>query len=381
MAFTGLSSNDLLSASLVGEDLSPIIATLAPIEAPLLDFLGDSPNVATSTKHEYIEDFLLPNYVIASTAIASASAATAFQVNGLGDALTIGTILENESAAPELMQVSSIIGANSIACTRNYGGGGIGSLVAGGSLFVRGAAGLEGRDHSGANTQRLGNRKANTVGYFSIDIAASGTQLALGTLGANGYDTNRAKVFRQLPSMLEKEVVRGVLNSTNSLGVEGSSTRTMLGIRSQLTAIASTVTATSFAADPHLYLGNVWEQVYFNGAAAGETWAVIAGRTFFRNLSDLNTTKVQDSNASELFKRVIRTYAGPFGQAELFLSRWLPATELLLVPRERVKVVGLQGRSFQYTEMARAGDNVKGMAVGEYTVEVHHPSAMARLYV
>jgi hypothetical protein len=42
-------------------------------------------------------------------------------------------------------------------------------------------------------------------------------------------------------------------------------------------------------------------------------------------------------------------------------------------------VLPLQGRSFSYIEMGKTGDNVKGMVVGEYTVEAHHPSAMARM--
>jgi hypothetical protein len=29
--------------------------------------------------------------------------------------------------------------------------------------------------------------------------------------------------------------------------------------------------------------------------------------------------------------------------------------------------------------MGRSGDNTKGMVIGEYTTEVHHPQAMARL--
>src|SRR3954464_15119349 len=106
MAFTGLSTNRLFTPNLIGEDISSIIATLAPVEAPLLDWLGDGGTFAMQTKHEYIQDYLRPHYIIASTAVASATAATAFQVNGLGQALTVGTLLENETQA-EIMQVSS----------------------------------------------------------------------------------------------------------------------------------------------------------------------------------------------------------------------------------------------------------------------------------
>jgi len=381
MAFSGLSTNKLFVPNLIAEDLSPVIATLAPYEAPFLEWLGDSPVFATSTKHEFVQDYLRPRYITNSTAVASATAATVIQVNGLGEALTVGTILENESAAPELMQVSSIFpGGNSIQVTRNYDGTGSGSLAAGGNIYVRWPAAEEGHEHSGAHTARFGTRVANTVGYFNIEIAATGTQLAVTQYGNDTYENSRAKVFKEIPGLLESEVIRGKLNATNSLGTT-TATRTMLGIRPQLTAINSTVTAASFAANPHLYVGNIHEQVYQAGAATDETWGIVAGRTFFRNLSDLNDTKVQDTNQSELFKRVIRNYEGPFGRCTLFLSRALPSTELLLVPRERIKVVPLQGRSFFYKEMGDSGDNKKGMVVGEYTVEVHHPSAMGRLSV
>lgn len=381
MAFSGLSTNLLFTNNTVGEDLSTVIATLAPIEAPFLDWLGDSNVFATSTKHEYVEDFMRPHYITVSTAVNSATAATGIQINGLGLALTVGTILENESAAPEVMQVSSIPGANSILVTRAYGGGTTGSLAAGGQLYVRAPAGLEGADHTGANTQRLGTRTANTVGLFQVEIAASGTQLAIAnnTLGNDTLDSNRAKNIRQVLSDLEKEVIRGVWNSTNSLGTSAQ-TRTMKGIRNFVSTVNSTVTAASFAANPHLYIGNVWEQAYSNGAAETERWGIVAGRTWYRDISNLNDTKVQDTNRSEMFKRVIRSYEGPFGNCDVFLSRALPASELLIVSADRCKVVPLQGRTFQVLPMSISGDNRKEMIVGEYTIELHHESAMARMH-
>jgi hypothetical protein len=379
MAFSGLSTNRLFTPNLIGEDISEIIRTLAPYEAPFLDWLGDSDAFAMSTKHEYIEDFLRPRYIIASTVVNSATAATAFQVGGeLGLALTVGTLLENEGATPEIMQITSIIGAASILVSRNYDGSGIGSLAPGGQFFVRWPGAEEGHEHSGAHTARLGARKANTVGYFNVEIATTGTQEAVVTLGNDAYEQSRAKVFREVPGLLEAEVIRGVLNATNSLGTT-TATRTMKGLRGELTAINSTVTASSFTANPHLYIGNVWEQIYNAGASTSEDWGIVAGKTVFRDISNMNDTKIQDSTRNELFKRVVREYEGPFGQSLVFLSRNIGASELLLVPKQRIKVLPLNGRSFSYVEMGKSGDNTKGMVVGEYTVEVHHAGAMARL--
>ncbi len=382
MAFSGLSTNKLFTPNLIDEDVSEIIRTLSPYEAPFLDWLGDSDKFAASSpKHEFVLDFLRPRYIIASTAINSDTAATGIRVNGLGEALTVGTILENESASPELMQVSSIVsGGNSILVNRNYDGSGYGSIVAGSNLFVRWPAAEEGHEHSGAHTARLGSRQANTVGYFSVEIAATGTQIAVPQYGGDSFENARAKIFREIPGILESEVLRGKLNNTNSLGTT-SATRTMQGVRPQITAINSQIVASSFSANPHLYIGNVWQQAYTAGAGQNETWGIVAGSQFYRDISNLNDTKVLDSMQVEGFKRVIRAYQGPFGLAQVFLSRALPSTELLLVPKERVHVVPLNMRNFAYMEMGKTGDNTKGMVVGEYTVEAHHVGAMARLYV
>ena len=381
MAFSGLASNERFTASQVREDIARMIATLSPKEAPLLAWLGDPDTFATSTKHEFMEDFMLPNYLVASTAISSATAATGFQINGLGLALTVGQILENETASyTELMQVTSIPGANSVLTSRNYGGGGVGSLVAGGQLYVRAAAGIEGQDHDGSSVRRLGTRRANTVGHFYMPLAASGTDLAINLAGGDSFNGVIGKGLIDVVHQLEKEVIRGVLNSTNSLGTTAQ-TRTMQGIRTQLTTINSTITAASFAANPHLYIGNVWQAIYDQGGSPDtEDWALVAGATWFRDISNLNDTKVQDSNEKESFKRVIREYNGPLGKASVILSRVLPATEALLVPRQRLKVVPLQGRSFVYEDIAKTGDNVKGQIVGEYTLELFHEAAMGRFH-
>jgi hypothetical protein len=379
MAFSGKSTNEAFAVSQVQEDVAAMVAALSPKETPLLDFLGDADAFATSTKHEYWQDHMLPNYIINSGAINSATAVTAFQTNGLGLALTEGTLLENESAAPEVMQVVSIVGANSIVVSRGYGAGGtVGSLVAGQNIYVRVMAGVEGQDHNGSHVRRLGNRLANTVGLFNLPFAVSGTQQAVNEFGNDSLDGAVAKGLVDVLHQLEKEVVRGVLNGTNSLGTT-SATRTMQGIRGFLTTVNSSgITAASFTANPHTYIGNAFDSMFQAGASATDTWAIVAGRTLYRDISNMNDTKIEDTSSVEQFKRVIRRYTGPFGTAEVLLSRVLLPTEFLLIPKERVKVVQLQGRSFAYEMLAKSGDNTKGQITGEYTVEVHHESAMAR---
>jgi hypothetical protein len=377
MAFSGQTTNTIQNARLAPEDVSELAIPLIPKEAPLLAFLGGLNRVPVrNIVHEYVEDFMLPNYITTSTAVNSATAATGITINGLGAALTVGTILENESTTPERLQISSIAGANSILVTRNYDGAGIGSLAVGQTLRVLAHAGIEGEDHSGSHTTRLGARKANTVGYYKLEFAASGSQLAQPVYGDNAYEDAIAKGIVQGLWMTENEIIAGVLNASNSLGT-ATATRTMRGIRSHISTVNSTVVAASFANNPHLYIGNVLQSAYDNGASPTETWALLAGATWYRDISNLNDTKVQDSNERETFKRVIRQYTGPLGSAEVILSRALRATELILVPRERVRTGTF--RNWQRISTAQVGDNVKDLLVGEFTLEVHHEAAIPRL--
>jgi hypothetical protein len=385
MSFSGISTNKYFTPNLVGEDVSEVFKTLAPYEAPFLDWVGDADGFATNTRHEFIEDFLRPRTIVNSTAINSATAATGIQVNGLAEALTVGTIIEITGPNPERLQVSSIVsGGNSIQVTRNYDGSGIGSLAAGGTLVVRGPAGIEGDEHQGLHTARLGNRRANTVAYYKIEIGATRTGMAVNLYGGDSYERARAKLLREVPAVLEADVLTSVLNGTNSLGAS-STTRTMVGLRSMIQSpsggapVNSQVTDSSFSANPHLYLGDALQNAFNAGAATTETWGILAGSQYFRDISNLNDTKVLDSNQSELFKRVIRNYAGPFGQCTVFLSRALAARELLIVPRERIRILPLQSRNFVYQEMGLTGDNLKGIIVGEYTCEAYHTYAMARI--
>lgn len=382
MPFTGLSTHAMFTAGpLNAEDVSPTIALLATDETPLLDWLGDPDVFASNTVHEFLEEELRPNYVTTSTAIASATANTGVQIADFGDLVTVGTVLDLETngTTTERMQVVSVVGANSLFVSRNFGSSGVGSLAAGGQLFVSGGYALEGADHPNQDVTRKRRRKTTYVGLFHTPIAISGTQLAVTALANPGNELERQTNMRIREALrdLEKEVVRGY--RATSIGSD-TTYRTFNGLQRQIGSINSTVVYNSFNANPHLYLGDVWEQAYRNGAMETEDWAIVAGRSHFRSISNMNDTKVQDSNERETFKRVIRNYEGPFGRCTVFLSRWIHPESSLLIPRQRVKVVPLQGRAFQVKNIAPTGDNEKRLLIGEYTVEVHHAQAMAQLH-
>jgi hypothetical protein len=377
MPFTGLSTHDMFAAGpLNGEDVARQIALLAADETPLLDWLGDSDRFALDVKHDFLEEELRPNYLTTSTALNSAT--TGATVADFGDLLTVGQVLEYEPGG--VIQITSIVGPSSICFSQNWQGGGHipNSIAPGAELFVRGSFALEGADHPGTDVTRRRRRKTTYLGLFHLPVAISGSQDTSVPLGDAGDEFEHQTTLRIREALrdLEKEVIRGV--AIASIGGD-SNYRSFVGLRSAVGSINSQVLAASFAAATHTYLGDVWEQAFKNGAAETETWGIVAGRTAFRAISNLNDTKVQDSNQSESFKRVIRNYAGPFGSCTVFLSRWMPVSGALLFPRERVKIVPKQARSFHVQEMGKTGDNRKRLVVGEYGLEIHHAQAMAQI--
>lgn len=380
MPFSGLSTYDQFTAtggSLIAEDISDTIKVLSIRETPFLDWVGDADSMATNVVHEFVEEELRPNYLTTGSAISSATADTGITLTAFGDLLTVGTLLENETSA-EVMQVKSVVGPLSVLVTRNFGAAGVGSLASGGRLFVREPLALEGQDATGDVT-RPRRRKQTYVKLFQLPITISDTQLAVRGAGSAGDEYERQKARRAAECLrdLEKAVIRGIV-SGNSIGSE-SLYRSFNGLRASVGSINSLLGSGSLQANPHLYIGDAWGSAYENGLRDTETVGLICGRDAYKAISNLNDTKVQDSNTSELFKRRIRKYVGPFGEADVILSPWMPTLSIIGVVRERVKVVPLNGRAFQHVDLAKTGSARKGMVEGEYTLEVHHPQAMFQI--
>ena len=62
MAFTGKSTYTAgTTLPEIADDVSDLVSIVSPHETPLLDALGDPLHAATSTRHEWIDDELLPN--------------------------------------------------------------------------------------------------------------------------------------------------------------------------------------------------------------------------------------------------------------------------------------------------------------------------------
>lgn len=372
-AFTGKATYD--NTALIGEDVASLVELLGPSETPFLSLLSAG-GPATSYYHGWTEELLGPETIIASAAVNSATAATGILINATGTFLQVGMLLQLESAAPgvgnEVVQITSVPGANSILVARNKGGV-VSSLAAGGTITVLGTAALEGSDVE-TDVTRKTSRVWNVTQIFKKDIIISGSDQAItyapdqGDMFAHQTQMRLREVLRDL----EKTIIRGII--VNSLATNAV-TRTMAGLESRLTAINSTIVAASFAANPVLYVNNLWETTW--NAGARDIDLILVGATAKRAISGTNAAVLAIDQSDASVRRVVETFQGDFGTARVVLSPHMPTSGVMLLSTSRVVPVPLQGRSFQVQEIGKTGDSRKGFVVGEYTVEIRQPQAMA----
>jgi len=229
MSYTGKSTYTAGSTlPEIAEDVADLVSIVAPVETPLLDALGDPLYAATSTRHEWLEDALLPNSdTINQPSISDGGANTTLISVTHSDRFRIGDLIQG-AGSTEVCLVTNVSGSN-VTITRGYGGTTATELVNGETLTIIGNAALEGAEAGGARfTSRV--RKSNYTQIFSAPVQVSGTEAAVRQLRVDDeMDYQTTNRLRELLRDLENTVINGVAPAANP---EGSSTvrRTMRGI-------------------------------------------------------------------------------------------------------------------------------------------------------
>ena len=182
MAFTGKATYSA-GANLpeIAEDVADLIGIVSPYETPLLDALGDPLRAATSTRHEWLEDELLPNKdAIDDASITSPSSETSFDAAN-GSRFRVGDQIQVEGSK-ELMLVTGVSG-NTLTVVRGYAGTTAEDIADGQVINILGNAALEGADKPAARfTYR--SRRSNYTQIFTATVEVSGTDMAAGQMGA-----------------------------------------------------------------------------------------------------------------------------------------------------------------------------------------------------
>lgn len=360
MPFNGLATYDNFEG--IGEDVSDLVAFIAPFETPLLDVIGMGDQAATSVKHEWIEDTLNPTTDVLSTNVSSTTGVTGVGVAHAGY-FRLGDVLQVDK---ETLLVNSVFDASTIGVTRGYGATAAAAHTAGATVTIIGNAALEG-DETDEDRTTLQTRRHNWCQIMKVGVKLSGTAQAVGWV-TTGDKLADAKVMRlrELLRDLEKTILLG----RTDVATIGSDTarRTMAGIVCSLaTNVVSTATLTESA------LGNLLQACYNQGSR--DIDLIIAPPKQKRVISSWNGSRIHVTNDTNAYRNVVEIYESDFGAQRVIMNRWLPDDVVLALDSSRLKVVPLRGRSFQYEELSKGGDYARGQLVGEYTLELRNENA------
>ena len=378
MAFSGKATYD--NTPLIAEDVADVVSMISPFETFLLDYLGDASAPATSTLHEWVEDQLSPSTMINSTFINSATADSAFQINGTGNKIQVGDLLRitgnNSLSYEEILQVTVVTGADSITVSRGFGGVGPSSLAPGGSIELIANATLEGADVTGDLSQNR-SRQYNFVQLYQKPVNVSDTQRAVDLLGGVGdeYSYQVTQRTREIVRDLEKNTILGVA-SGNSYG-SASAYRTTKGLWRSIPA-GTTKSAASFSES--FLVNEVIRSAWDNGAT--DLDAIVADGNLKRSLDELADSRIRTTQDEETYRTEINVFESSFGRQQILpANRWMPVNSLIVFGSDRVNVVNLQGRSFQNVPLSRVGHAERTMITGEYTLEVKNVTGHAKAYL
>lgn len=351
------------------DDVADVVSIVSPQETPLLDALGDPVYAATSTRHEWMEDELIPNRdTINQPGLNDGTMTVTAVTVAHGDRFRAGDLVQ-AAGSREVLLVTGVAG-NTITVARGYGQTAKSQVAHAATLTIIGNAALEGAD-AGAPRFTVRTRQFNYTQIFSAAVQVSGTEAAVRQAQVDDeMQWQMANRLRELLRDLENTVINGVAPDASP---EGSPTvrRTLRGVMSSLSTNVLALGAGHIPVDDSLSeehlnsaLRSIWEV-----SGAKPDLLVVSGAQK-RRINNFIGTSQRFSPVSETVKNLVSTYESDYGICRIILSRYVPADTVLFLDSSKIAVVPLAGRSFHFKRLAVTGDYESGEVLGEYTVEL-----------
>lgn len=353
----------IYDASLIGKKQSVVdeILLLNQHQTPLLSLLGFSEAV-TQTTHQWFEDEMVADESTVAGAVTNVATSV---IVASAEPFRVGHVVK---VGEELMLVTAISGTT-LTVVRGYAASTAAAIADLAKIEVQFVEGTEGADVRAARFKAR-VAKSNKTQIFDDSVEISGTAAAVQQYGINDlYEYEKQKKQLELALSLEKALINGI-------SYESGQIRQMKGIRQFISTNVTNVAGALTMASVNDLAQKIYEA---GGFATGGDYKVLVGAKQKRNLSALDTNKVQISRGENSRGEVVDNLINDFGSFEIALNNNLDAGELLFVDANRVAIRPLVGRDFFHKYMGEKGDYTVGMLVGEYTLEFQQEKAHGRL--
>lgn len=354
-------SNDLVG---VRESVVDEFLLLNAHQTPLLNLIGFSEAV-TNVEHVWFEDELFAYESTLAGAVADGTA-SAIEVAD-AEPFRVGHVVK---VGEELMLVTGITGT-SVSVERGYADTTASAQTAGTKVEVLFTEGDEGQDARNAR-YKARKRVSNLTQIIDDTVELSGTAMAVNQFGVDDeYDKERVKKQIEMALQLEKALINGVK-------FENGTKRLMRGVRQFISTNVSNASGEVVSDD---ILNDALQAIYEKGGfKQGANYKIMVGAKQKRALAkQLDAEKVRIDRLDNGRGMVVDHYISDFGSAEIILNNNLAPDEILIVDINRMAIRPLQGRDFGHEYLGKQGDYMRGMLLGEYTLEFKQEGAHARI--
>lgn len=349
-------------------DFSDILNEKQMPSTPLLNKIGILNEPVYSTTYQwYDEAFPILNTSVKATYTASTAdgvlevdSTVGIMVNSI---IKVGNVLYRVTEVTDgtKLKVTPISGADA-------------DHAIGATVTIVSNSALEGADYEDGHYNPLIER-FNFTQIFKDYVKITGTQDAVrrkgrGALLAQEIDSK----MRRLRVMLERAAWLGIRSKPSV----NDAPRLMGGIDwfiiNEDGIVVSPTSMTDFEATFKEFL----RLIYDVRGSINEAWMNPVTMEYFLALGE---DAFLIDQYSEQAGRNVRTYVSQYGETTLNMSPDIPPNVIYVVDTSNIKIRPLVNRQFQYEELAKTGDSVKGQLIGEYTLEFRNPDLAGKLVI
>lgn len=350
-------------------DLSEALAAILLDDTDFVSTLGISNEVATQTKHSWVEDALNATTIVQTggNSFLSGTTATVIVFSANISRITAGTLMKDAlSGKSEVVQVTGINGV-SATVTRGYGATNGEAHSSGATWEIishprpQGMAGP--KDESKARTLAH-----NFTQIFSKGVKLTGTALAIDHAGVSAEDDYQIDMrLRELKRELDRAAIMGVRAPSD---VGASTYGTMGGVIDFIGWInTGNKTTTAETLTPSV-LNAMAKQVYDDG---GTPDMVLVGGLQKQKISAFDQEFRRSTLDSRRAGYTVEEFVSDLGvNLRVVVDRWVPDDVALVLDSSRIKILPLKGRAFTLEKLGKTGDSEDWQIVGEYTMEVRN---------
>lgn len=364
-------------------DLSEVLANILLDDTDFISMMGISGDVATQTKHQWVEDALNATTAVQSGGTSAQMAlgtatGTVLRLSAshiTRSKITAGTLLKDAlSGKTEVVQVTAISGT-SATVVRGYGG-------------VSAKRGVSGQTHAaGATWEIVANprpqgmagpsdestaraMKFNFTQIFSKGVKITGTASAIDHAGISKEDSYQIDLrLRELKRELDRACLMG---GRASADVSGTVYGTMGGVIDWVGGFIATGGNTTHTAEtltPSV-VNTMAKQVFDDG---GMPDILLVGGVQKQKISAFDQEFRRSTLDSRRSGFTVEEFVTDLGwNLKVIVDRWVPNDVAMVLDSSKIKIMPLQGRAFFLEKLAKTGDSNDWQIVGEYTMEVRN---------